>query len=951
MIPLLPVLPKSDVIYSPAEVKFHQQVELKDYDATEETKQHFEELCQQFPEVFLTNNKDIGRTNLITMDIDTGDSLTSAKKPYMLPLKHYDWVQQGIKSLEWAGIITRSVSPWVSPIIVIPKKSAPGEAPRRRMCIDFCAANAPQPKVVKADNKAKGNFTLHPLPNIDQLYVQLWGAKVFSTLDLRSRYYHIKLGKGSHAKTAFVTPFGKYEFNMVPFGLAQVPTYFQALISKVLNGLHAFAMAYLDDIIIFSRNEVEHLEHLKIIFQRLKEARLKLKQSKCDFIKKHIQYFGHLISLEGIQPLPEKFESIRNMLPPKSAKEIKQFLGLAGYYCKFVPRFLDLLRPLIRLTQKDALFKWTKECQAVFQMLKDALCEYPILWYLDPAKPYMLFTDASKYAWAGVLIQPYDEIDELTPSPTGKKVTRTVNHPITYVSVLFWGSQLNWAALTKEVYAIYLSVRKLSFYLTSADILIRSDHLPLKKFLHKNTRNIKVDNWAVELDTYNLKFEYIQGIKNTLVDTLSWLIDINPDVELPKEKPGQEFRYNFLEDLPPVEVEEIIVEGVEIKPDPDTFLKDVNLKLPLQPEAIRTLQAQDTKIINLLNRLKVGDPDANVYLVEDGILRWRIMESTGNEFKPIVTPKCLMDHVLLMAHDYGGYNGFSRMYAAMRHLYFWVGIKRDNTHHCKKCQICTKHNIAKVKFEKTHFKGARQPMQFISMDLIGEFHPPSQQGHRYALTVICMHTSYVFCIQLKTKTAEEVLQAYIRNVYSKFGGSEKILSDNGTEFKNKLFEDMAKQLGVEYKVYTPPYRPQCTGKVEGFHKYLKSCIAKHIINHMEWDEFTDLATAGYNFVPNVTSKESPFFLMFGRDPYMPLNQPISQTRRYLGNDEGIPDLEALKNLLQMTTAQIEYAATRKNQSFKLVKHLDFKVGDLVLVRNHTSKAFQEKYQDFVWYDY
>ena len=147
-------------------------------------------------------------------------------------------------------------------------------------------------------------------------------------------------------------------------------------------------------------------------------------------------------------------------------------------------------------------------------------------------------------------------------------------------------------------------------------------------------------------------------------------------MELPKEKTGQEFGYNFLEDLPPTEVEEIIVEGVEIKPDPDTFLKDINLKLPLQPEAIRTLQVQDTKIINLLNRLKVGDLDANVYLVEDGILRHRIMESTGNEFKPIVIPKCLMDHVLLMTHDYGGHNRFPRMYTAVRCLYSWVGMKR-----------------------------------------------------------------------------------------------------------------------------------------------------------------------------------------------------------------------------------------------------------------------------------
>ena len=164
--------------------------------------------------------------------------------------------------------------------------------------------------MVKADSKAKGTLTLHPLPNIDQLYAQLRGAKVFTTLNLRSGYYHNKLGKHSQAKTAFITPFGKYEFNMVPFGLAQAPAYFQALISKVLKGLHKVAVTYLDDIIIFSKDEEEHLEHLRIIFQRLEEAGLKLKRSKCDFMKTQIQYIGHFISSSGIQPLSEKLRSI-----------------------------------------------------------------------------------------------------------------------------------------------------------------------------------------------------------------------------------------------------------------------------------------------------------------------------------------------------------------------------------------------------------------------------------------------------------------------------------------------------------------------------------------------------------------------------------------------------------------------------------------------------------------
>ena len=163
------------------------------------------------------------------------------------------------------GIVTRSMSPWMSPIVIVPKKSAPDEPPRRHMCISFQRLNMLQLAIVKVDSKVKGNLTLHPLPKIDELYVKLNGAKNFSALDLTSGYYHIELGEASQAKMVFVTPFGKWEFNMVPFGLAQAPAYFQALISEVLKGLSHFAIAYLDDIIIFSKTE-EHLQHLEIIF-------------------------------------------------------------------------------------------------------------------------------------------------------------------------------------------------------------------------------------------------------------------------------------------------------------------------------------------------------------------------------------------------------------------------------------------------------------------------------------------------------------------------------------------------------------------------------------------------------------------------------------------------------------------------------------------------------------
>ena len=208
----------------------------------------------------------------------------------------------------------------------------PDEPPRQRMCIDFPKLNALQPTVVKVDSKAKGNLMLHPLPKIDELSAKLSGTKIFSALDLTSGYYHIELGKDSHAKTAFVTSFGKWEFNMAPFGLAQAPASVQALISTVLGGLSHFAIAYLDDIIIFSKNEEEHLQHLEIIFEILHEAGLKLKRSKCSFMKMHIEYLGHLISEKGIELMPDKLSAIKEMPAPRNPKEIKQFLGLVGYY-------------------------------------------------------------------------------------------------------------------------------------------------------------------------------------------------------------------------------------------------------------------------------------------------------------------------------------------------------------------------------------------------------------------------------------------------------------------------------------------------------------------------------------------------------------------------------------------------------------------------------------------
>ena len=274
------------------------------------------------------------------------------------------------------------------------------------------------------------------------------------------------------------------------------------------------------------------------------------------------------------------------------------------------------------------------------------------------------------------------------------------------------------------------------------------------------------------------------------------------------------------------------------------------MELPINNDTLSQLQQKDMFCNNILAQIEKGNIiEGHVYVIKDKLLK-RYVIDRDNTYETTVLPRALTARVLWMAHDKLGHNGTHRMYTLLKRLYYWKGLKPSVAKHIKMCYQCQRRNKQVVKYATLHFNVATVPMQFISMDLIGEFHAPTTKRNRYALTVICMLTGYVFCIPLKTKTTEEVLQAYIDNIYSKFGGLMKILSDNGTEFKNKIFEQIAKKLGVVHKLYTPPYHPASNGRIEGFHAFLKACIAKHIAPQLEWDDLVPLACVAYNFIPN-----------------------------------------------------------------------------------------------------
>ena len=444
---------------------------------------------------------------------------------------------------------------------------------------------------------------------------------------------------------------------------------------------------------------------------------------------------------------------------------------------------------------------------------------------------------------------------------------------------------------------------------------------------------------------------FIPGIKNVLADTLSRLIEVDNDVKLPEEKEGEEFGYIPFEKLPPAQVEtseevwinEVTQDKVTIKLQ-DPIQQNIKINLPLTNQKMKELQEQDPKVSHLRKLWSESKLNKTLFIMENDILK-RVLMVNGLLCKPVVTPIILKDCLIMLAHDKQGHNEFKRTYSSLQTVYYWKGMKRQIQLHCRRCRTCARHNFTAQEFNKEHFSVPAQPMEFIAMDLIGEFHPASSKGNRYALTAICMLTGFTFCIPLKNKTAEEVIKAYLNHICCVFGPSKKILTDNGTKFKNKMWEDVYKLLRMQHRV-TPIYSPQCNGRIKGFHRFLKATVGKQIQKGLEWDDLVWKATSTYNFFPTESSGISPFFLMFGHEAAAKHMLLAEESTKYVGDSEGILNLKLMQQLYHIVAYNLAKSRTArdgnrilKRKNFK-PKHL--KLNGLVLVRDHTSKAFEPK---------
>ncbi|GJR33062.1 putative reverse transcriptase domain-containing protein [Tanacetum coccineum] len=455
-------------------------------DKSEKKRREDVPIVRDFPEVFPEDLSGLPPTRQVEFQIDLILGVAPvARAPYRLAPSEMKELSEQLKELSDKGFIRPSSSPWGAPVLFVKKKDR-----SFRMCIDYRELNK-----LTVKNR-------YPLPRIDDLFDQLQGSSVYSKIDLRSGYHQLRVREEDIPKTAFRTRYGHYEFQVMPFGLTNAPAVFMDLMNRVCKPyLDKFVIVFIDDILIYSKNKQEHEEHLKQILELLKKEELYAKFSKCEFWISKVQFLGHVIDSEGIHVDPAKIESIKDWTSPKSPTEIRQFLGLAGYYRRFIEGFSKIAKPMTKLTQKKVKFVWGDKQEAAFQLLKQKLCSAPILALPEGSEDFIAYCDASKKGLGAVLMQR-------------EKV-------ISYASRQLKIHEKNYTTHDLELGAVVFALKIWRHYLYGTKCTVFTDHKSLQHILDQKELNMRQRRWLELLSDYDCEIRYHPGKANVVADALS----------------------------------------------------------------------------------------------------------------------------------------------------------------------------------------------------------------------------------------------------------------------------------------------------------------------------------------------------------------------------------------------------------------------------------------------
>jgi transposase InsO family protein len=827
-----------------------------------------------------------------------------AKVPYLprYSMTEVSTIRETVSELMAQGFIEKSCSPFAAPVLFVKKKDG-----TLRMVIDYRALNAITVKI------------RYPLPRIDDLLDKLGQAKYFTSLDLMSGYHQIRINPTDVPKTAFQTPEGQYQFKVLSFGLCNAPATFQAVMNGIFSDmLNTSVVVYLDDILIFSKTEKDHIRDVRAVLDVLRKEKFYAKLSKCAFFKQETIFLGHLVGQDGIKPDPAKVKAVKDWPVLTNVKEVRSFLGLTNYFRKFIQGYAKMAHPLHQLTKANAMFHWSEECQHAFTALKRTLTSAPVLQAPDITQPYQVICDASGIGIGAVLMQG--------------------NGPIAFESRKLNPAQINYSTGEQELFAVVHAYTIWRCYLEGAKSTVITDHHPNTYFQSQSVLSRRQARWSEYMQRFDYTWEYQPGRTNVadplsrspallnavcLAATTRSSTTSQPPLGSSSLPPPPPFPGDMATPCP-------IGEGAT----PDvTFLRHVQDAYPSDPWFLHTSNTAPLKLEGGLwwkdDRLCVpDDPELRTQIIAD-------------------------------MHDppYRGHLGYHKTLQAVKRSYYWPNMADSVLAFIRSCDSCqrVKPRVGKPPGLLQPLPIPQEPWVSVSMDFVTGL-PKSKGGYDAILVVVDRLTKMVRLIPTHTSvTAKQTAQLFLDEVFRQHGMPNELVTDRDPRFTGNFFRNLCDLMGVKQCLSTA-YHPQTDGQTERMNRTLEDML-RHFVNPegTDWCTYLPSAEFAINNAWQESVRNTPFFLNYGRHPRVPgdldktcLVPQAKEVRvnlqRTLSAAKACLDAARSRALSQARDGMQSAQKRMKRNADERRSNLSFDVGDQVLLstRNAGLKTVSSK---------
>lgn len=722
-----------------------------------------------------------------------------SRAPYRMSVRELEELKSQVDELLKKGFIKPSQSPYGAPVLFVKKKS--GEM---RLCTDYRALNK-----ITVKNK-------YPLPRVEDLIDQLQGAKVFSKIDLRSGYHQIRIDEKDVDKTAFRTRYGHFEYLVLPFGLTNAPATFMDLMQQIFhNQLDRFVIVYLDDILVYSRTTEDHHKHLREVLDTLRKHKLYAKLSKCHLYQSSVSFLGHIISSNGVQMEPEKVKAIQDWPTPKSVQDIRSFLGLAGYYRKFIQNFSKISSPLTELLKKDVSFEWTTRQEQAMNELKQAIMTAPVLINPDHKLPFTVVTDASGFAVGAALCQ--DQGNGL--------------QPVSFMSKKMLPAEKNYPVHEQELLAIICALKEWRHHLHGNHFKVITDHRSLKYLQTQTHLSARQTRWSEFLQQFDFTIEYQEGKTNVVADALSR----RPDHST-----------NQVNTSTTVEVKSIMD---QIK---SSYSNDSGCRQYF--DDITKFESDGFSITN-----GVLYKDDKIYIPNSESLRTQLL----NEAHDV---------------KINGHVGVAKTLELLKRQFYWPKMQQDVKDYIGSCVKCQSNKPSHVHSQGLlqPLSVPSVAWEQVSMDLITQL-PLTRNKHDAIVVFVDKLTKMTHIVPTTTKvTAPELAKLFFREVVRLHGIPKSIVSDRDPRFTSNFWKCLWSLLGTKLAMSTA-YHPQSDGQTERMNRTLEDMLRAYVnYEQNDWDQHLTSAEIAINNSQQTSTKFSPYFLNYGKHPEFPLNSTLTK---------------------------------------------------------------------------